>query len=173
MQLISVLAVSASLVMAAMAAPSNMIRGAAANETRRWKVSDLEIRHQTGLPSTIRFHVRDETAAASLEPTLCEHYSFDDTVTTIIDDVYQVSCGNSSWSFNYVSIENDDPSKSPIGGKLTVQQITYPIGQRIAQAFRGSYNFHEDDFKRTERFNYYSALVSYTGDNEFTIEGTV
>ncbi|RYP81755.1 hypothetical protein DL770_005812 [Monosporascus sp. CRB-9-2] len=170
MQLISVLVASASLVMAAMAAPSHMIR--ASNETRIWKVSDLEIKHQTGLPSTIRFHVRDETAAASLEPTLCEHYSFENVATTNIDDVYQVNCGNSSWSFDYVSIEDDDPSEPPIGGKLTIQQIAYPIGQRIARAFRGSRIFHEDDFARTERSHYYSAVVRFTGDNEFVMEGT-
>ncbi|RYP64099.1 hypothetical protein DL771_008918 [Monosporascus sp. 5C6A] len=150
MQLISVLAASASLVMAA---PSNMTRA------RTWHVSDLEIKHQTGLPRTIRFNMRDAAAAPSSKPTLCEHYSFDDVATTIISDVYQARCGNSSWSFDYVSIEDDDRDESPVGGKLTVQQITYPIGQRNVQIFRGSKTFHEDDFERTERSHYYSAVL--------------
>ncbi|RYP46462.1 hypothetical protein DL768_007332 [Monosporascus sp. mg162] len=169
MQLISVLA-AASLVMAA---HSSMIRAAEASiETRTWNVSDLVIRHQTGLPSTIRFFVRDETAGASLKPTLCEHYSYENTATTLIDDVHQVSCGNSSWSFGYVSVENDERNEPPVGGKLTVQQITYPIGQRNAKTFRGSKSFHAGDFERTERTHYYSAVACYTGDDEFFMEAT-
>ncbi|RYP57166.1 hypothetical protein DL769_009648 [Monosporascus sp. CRB-8-3] len=169
MQLIALLIASASLVMAA---PSYMTR-AVLNETRTWNVSDLEIKSQTGLPSTIRFHVRDTTAAATLEPTLCEHYSFENVATTIIDDVYQVSCGNSSWSFDYVSIEDDDPDEPPVGGKLTVRQITYPAGQPKALTLLASKNFHKDNFERTERFHYYSALVRYVGDNNFTMEATI
>ncbi|RYP14105.1 hypothetical protein DL767_010413 [Monosporascus sp. MG133] len=173
MQLISVLVASASLSLV-MAAPSYMMRVPVAfNDARRWNVSDLVIKSQTGLPSTIRFHVRDETAAVSLEPTLCEHYSFENTATTIIEDVYQASCGNSTWSFDYVSIENDDPSEPPIGGKLTVQKITYPIGQRDVQTFRASRSFHEDDFERTERAHYYSAVVKFIGDDDFIMEATV
>ncbi|RYO89981.1 hypothetical protein DL762_002930 [Monosporascus cannonballus] len=171
MQLITVLAASASLVGAAASLvvppPSNMTR---TNETRIWNVLDLEIKHQTGLPSTVRFNVRDATAAG--EPTLCEHYNFDDVSTTIIHDVYRASCGNTSWSFDYVSVEDDDPSETPTGGKLTVQQTTYLVGQQNVQTFRASKIFHKDDFNRTERNHYYSALVRYIGDHDFPLEAT-
>ncbi|RYP17462.1 hypothetical protein DL765_004508 [Monosporascus sp. GIB2] len=173
MQLTQVLAASASLVGAATAlvvpTPLNVTR---ANETRIWNVLDLEIKHQTGLPSTVRFNVRDATAAASLEPTLCEHYNFDDVATTIIHDVHQASCGNTSWSFDYVSVEDDDPSAPPIGGKLTVQQTTYSIGLQNVRTFRASRIFHGDNFNRTERQHYYSALVRYIGDDDFALEAT-
>ncbi|KAK7757412.1 hypothetical protein SLS62_000424 [Diatrype stigma] len=148
------------------------------NETHVWYISDLTIKHQTGLPSLVAFDLTDGFAGTA-DPISCQASSSDNINTTIIADVSQASCGDDTWQFDYTSLENEVPNEIPLGGHLVIRQtissqnITpkldlFGVGQE-SKTFEAVVDFHQDDFKRTVRTKHWSALTRYTGPKEFTV----
>lgn len=126
------------------------------------------------------FHITDGFKGTG-EPVSCEASNDDSDIinSTLLADVSQVPCGDPAWQFDFTSLEDDDPEKPPVGGKLVVEQTisttSTPEAVEARQApkvFRGAMTFQANSFARTVRSKHDSALTRYVGVEEGIITST-